>query len=205
MAGCPSCPRSRRSGAASPPALDGATIESAEIVDPRLTRPVDPADVAGRSSETGSCQLDRSGQVPALAGSPAVGRSFCARCARRFARGTRPRGTSRRTRTVGSTPRARQRRSGGRLPDGPAVRDSGRCSTRSTCGCTVADPPRALEPGSPQSFTAARLASSARADGRSPVNGIPPRPAAASPASRTHLRGTRRSVVAQIHPLRPAR
>src|SRR6476619_5565011 len=44
------------------PALEGATIESAEIVDPRLTRPVDPADVAGALVGDRIVSLDRRGK-----------------------------------------------------------------------------------------------------------------------------------------------
>ena len=44
------------------PVLEGATIESAEIVDPRLTRPVDPAVVAGALVGDRIVSLDRRGK-----------------------------------------------------------------------------------------------------------------------------------------------
>ena len=44
------------------PVLEGATIESAEIVDPRLTGPVDPAVVAGALVGDRIVSLDRRGK-----------------------------------------------------------------------------------------------------------------------------------------------
>ena len=43
---CPSCPRSRRSGASSSPRSTGRTIVGAEVLDERLTRPEPPERLA---------------------------------------------------------------------------------------------------------------------------------------------------------------
>ena len=61
-AACPSCPRSRRSGRGSSPALVGRRFERVEIVDPRLDAPVRPAEVAAELEGERVAAVDRRGK-----------------------------------------------------------------------------------------------------------------------------------------------
>ena len=62
LAACPSCPRSRPSARALAPVLDGRRFERVEILDARLTRPLEPAEVAAELEGERVAAVERRGK-----------------------------------------------------------------------------------------------------------------------------------------------